>query len=60
MRDKNFSPQRLADYLGGKYLEECTLYVTLEPCVMLWKLLLDTSKENCLWKLQMKKEDFQV
>ena len=23
-----------ADYLGGKYLEECTLYVTLEPCVM--------------------------
>ena len=23
-----------ADYLGGKYLNECTLYVTLEPCVM--------------------------
>ena len=23
-----------ADFLGGKYLEECTLYVTLEPCVM--------------------------
>jgi tRNA(adenine34) deaminase len=22
------------DYLGGKYLNECTLYVTLEPCVM--------------------------
>lgn len=21
-------------YLGGKYLDECTLYVTLEPCVM--------------------------
>ena len=21
-------------YLGGKYLTECTLYVTLEPCVM--------------------------
>ena len=21
-------------YLGGKYLEECTLYVTVEPCVM--------------------------
>jgi tRNA(adenine34) deaminase len=21
-------------YLGGKYLPECTLYVTLEPCVM--------------------------
>lgn len=23
-----------ADYLGGKYLKGCTLYVTLEPCVM--------------------------
>lgn len=23
-----------AHYLGSKYLNECTLYVTLEPCVM--------------------------
>lgn len=23
-----------AGYLGGKYLIDCTLYVTLEPCVM--------------------------
>lgn len=23
-----------ANFLGGKYLKECTLYVTLEPCVM--------------------------
>ena len=23
-----------ANYLGGKYLHECTLYVTLEPCQM--------------------------
>ena len=23
-----------ADFLGGKYLNECTLYVTLEPCQM--------------------------
>ena len=22
------------DYLGGKYLNECTIYITLEPCVM--------------------------
>lgn len=22
------------DFLGGKYLDQCTLYVTLEPCVM--------------------------
>jgi tRNA(adenine34) deaminase len=23
-----------ADYLGGKYLTDCTMYVTLEPCGM--------------------------
>lgn len=23
-----------SEYLGGKYLNKCTLYVTLEPCVM--------------------------
>ena len=23
-----------AAYLGGKYLTDCTLYVTLEPCIM--------------------------
>lgn len=23
-----------SSYIGGKYLEKCTLYVTIEPCVM--------------------------
>lgn len=23
-----------ANYIGGKYLRDCTLYVTLEPCMM--------------------------
>jgi tRNA(adenine34) deaminase len=23
-----------AEYLGGKYLNDCTLYITLEPCTM--------------------------
>lgn len=23
-----------SDYLGNKYLEKCTLFVTLEPCIM--------------------------
>jgi tRNA(adenine34) deaminase len=23
-----------AEHIGGKYLQDCTLYVTLEPCVM--------------------------
>ena len=28
-----------ANFLGGKYLKGCTLYVTLEPCVMCTKTL---------------------
>lgn len=24
----------VADYLGGKYLKGCTMYITLEPCAM--------------------------
>ncbi len=44
-----------ADFLGGKYLDECTLYVTLEPCVMcagasywtqLKKIVFGTSEEK--------------
>ena len=23
-----------SDFIGGKYLNDCTLYVTLEPCIM--------------------------
>ena len=23
-----------ANYIGGKYLKDCTLYVTVEPCIM--------------------------
>jgi tRNA(adenine34) deaminase len=23
-----------SDYLGGKYLKDCTIYITLEPCLM--------------------------
>jgi tRNA(adenine34) deaminase len=23
-----------ANFLGGKYLKDCTMYVTMEPCVM--------------------------
>ena len=37
-----------ANYIGGKYLKDCTLYVTLEPCQMCagalyWACLLYTS-----------------
>ena len=23
-----------ANYIGGKYLDECTIYITVEPCIM--------------------------
>lgn len=32
--------------LGGKYLNDCTLYVTLEPCVMCGVRLLGLNWEN--------------
>lgn len=44
-----------ANYLGGKYLSDCTLYVTVEPCVMcagaiawsqMGKLVFGTSDEK--------------
>ena len=38
-----------ADYLGGKYLNECTLFVTLEPCDVCWSQLLDTDKKDSFW-----------
>ena len=29
-----------SNYLGSKYLNECTLYVTLEPCLMCYSALM--------------------
>ena len=38
-----------ADHLGGKYLNECTLYVTLEPCVMCaGGVILDSAQKGCV------------
>ena len=38
-----------ANVLGGKYLNECTLYVTVEPCVMCAGLLPGHKQANlCL------------
>ncbi|MCD8539774.1 MAG: nucleoside deaminase [Leadbetterella sp.] len=31
---KSLSLTAASNFLGGKYLKDCTLYVTLEPCVM--------------------------
>ena len=35
-----------ANVLGGKYLNECTLYVTVEPCVMCAGALLGRRPAN--------------
>lgn len=53
-----------ANFLGGKYLAECTLYVTLEPCTMcggalfwaqLGKLVYGASDEKRGYKLHKQK-----
>ena len=46
-----------ADVLGGKYLNECTLYVTVEPCVMWPVLLLGRRPVNWYLVLRMKNGD---
>lgn len=38
-----------ANELGGKYLQDCTLYVTVEPCVMCRCIGVGTNKACCLW-----------
>ena len=37
-----------ANYIGGKYLKDCTLYVTLEPCQMCAGALYWAQISNCL------------
>jgi len=43
--------------LGGKYLTECTLYVTLEPCVMCAGLQCGHKSEELSMELAMKNAD---
>ena len=42
-----------ADYLGGKYLKDCTLYVTMEPCVMCAGDLQLLNNLFCILKLNL-------
>jgi len=46
-------------WLGGKYLTGCTLYVTLEPCVMCAGALGWTQIERIVWGAADPKRGFQ-
>ena len=47
-----------ADYLGGKYLKECTLYATLEPCVMCGGAAYWTQLKKVVYGAKDKKRGF--
>ena len=49
-----------ADYLGGKYLNECTLYVTLEPCVMCAGASYWTQLKKVVYGARDEKRGFQT
>jgi len=47
------------DFLGGKYLNECTLYVTLEPCVMCAGASYWTQLKKVVYAASDKKRGFE-
>jgi tRNA(adenine34) deaminase len=48
-----------ANFLGGKYLDDCTLYVTLEPCVMCAGALHHAHIGKVVWAANDPKTGFQ-
>lgn len=46
------------NYLGSKYLDKCTLYVTLEPCVMCAGALFWTQLEKLVFSAHDEKRGF--
>jgi tRNA(adenine34) deaminase len=49
-----------SNYLGGKYLNECTLYVTVEPCVMCAGASYWTQLEKVVYGARDEKKGFQL
>lgn len=47
-----------ANYLGSKYLENCTLYVTLEPCLMCGSALNWAKIDRIVYAAEDKKNGF--
>jgi tRNA(adenine34) deaminase len=48
-----------ANYLGGKYLKDCTLYVTLEPCTMCAGALYWSQISKVIYATEDEKRGFQ-
>lgn len=49
-----------SDYIGGKYLKGCTLYVTLEPCTMCAGASYWTQIENIVFGAKDEKRGFST
>jgi len=49
-----------SDHLGGKYLNECTLYVTLEPCVMCAGAIFWAQLEKLVYGADDKKRGYRL
>ena len=46
-----------ADYLSGKYLQDCTLYVTLEPCLMCFGAIMNARISRIVFGAYDNKKD---
>jgi tRNA(adenine34) deaminase len=49
-----------AGYLGGKYLKDCSLFVTLEPCIMCAGAAFWTQIDNIVYGAKDEKRGFSI
>jgi tRNA(adenine34) deaminase len=49
-----------ANHLGSKYLDECTLYVSLEPCLMCAGAIFHARLERLVWAAADEKRGFTL
>jgi len=49
-----------ANHLGSKYIDECTLYVSLEPCLMCAGAIFHARLERLVWAAADEKRGFTL
>ena len=49
-----------SEYLGGKYLDQCSLYVTVEPCIMCAGALYWAQLGNLIYATNDEKRGFSI